>query len=282
MWLNILLFILTACTTTIVGAIFYVGKQTDSLPDFLLAGWVFSVPLMGILLIHEMGHYLSGRRYGLNVTLPYFIPAIPPLGTFGAFIKIKSPIPNNRVLMRVGAMGPIAGAMAAIPILTIGLAYSEIGVAEGNSYNIGASLLMEGLVWLRFGHFSWEANILLHPTAMAAWFGLFVTAMNLLPIGQLDGGHVIYALFGRRTAKIISYGLFFMLIPLGIALWHGWFMFAVLVVALGFGEGFGLGGLRHPSPMRPDIPLDPAGRAMGIIAIILFIITFVPVPISIE
>jgi membrane-associated protease RseP (regulator of RpoE activity) len=266
------LFVLTALTTTAVGAL-YANDKFDSWILFFLRGWVFSVPLMTILLVHEMGHYLTGRRHHLDVTPPYFIPAIPPLGTFGAFIKIRSPITNRKVLVEVGASGPMAGALIAIPLLIVGLYLSEMRpqMGEAKGFSFGSSIILELLCLLRFGEFSFNSTILLHPTAMAAWFGLFVTAMNLLPIGQLDGGHVIYALFGPRRAQIISTVVFVCLIPLGILLWPGWFMFGILTLFL---------GLRHPPPLDPYTPLDRSGRLLGWAAIVLFFLTFIPVPLN--
>lgn len=228
---------------------------------------------MSILLVHEMGHYLTGRGHDLDVTLPYFIPAIPPLGTFGAFIKIRSPIMTRNMLMDVGAWGPLAGSMVAIPLLVVGLFYSEMRpLTTGvTGITLGSSIILELVCLLRFGEFSFNATILLHPTAMAAMFGLFVTAMNLLPIGQLDGGHVMYALFGQRGARAISLGCFAALVPLGILVWPGWLIFAVLVLFL---------GLNHPAPIYHHLPLDPKHRVIGWIAVILFILTFVPEPMS--
>jgi len=271
--INLLLFLGTALTTTLAGAL-YAGAKTDSLVLFFLSGWVFSVPLMAILLVHEMGHYLTGKGRFLDVTPPYFIPAPPPLGTFGALIKIRSPITNRKVLVEIGASGPISGSLVAIPLLLVGLYLSEIrpptGQAEGVS--LGSSIILELLCLIRFGQFSSTASIYLHPTALAAWFGLFVTAMNLLPVGQLDGGHVVYALFGPRAARIISFAVFFALIPLGVLLWPGWLMFGVIVVFL---------GLRHPPPLDPYTPLDWKHRFLGWWAIILFVLTFIPIPIAV-
>jgi len=264
--------VVTACTTTAVGAL-YANTTFDSWGPFLLRGWVFSVPLMAILLVHEMGHYVTGRVRRLDVTPPYFIPAIPPLGTFGAFIKIRSPIPDRKVLLEIGALGPIAGACLAIPLLFVGLLLSEARPPSGASEGIklGSSIVLELLCLLRFGHFSFEWEILLHPTALAAWFGLFVTSMNLLPIGQLDGGHVTYGLFGARAAQLISLTALLCLIPLGVFLWPGWLVFGVMTLIL---------GLRHPPPLNPYSGLDGPGRVLGWIAVVLFVISFIPVPLS--
>lgn len=223
-----------------------------------------------------MGHYLSARRRFLDVSPPYFIPAIPPVGTFGAFIKIRSPIPNKRVLMEVGAAGPIAGSLVAIPLLVIGTLYSKVvpitAPVQSDTIHFGTSLILELLLFLKFGNLPYNATILLHPTAQAAWFGLFITALNLLPMGQLDGGHVVYALFGARRARVVSLVVFACLIPLGIWLWLGWILFGTLALFI---------GLRHPPPLDPYTPLDRTGRLIGWIAIILFAMTFIPAPITI-
>lgn len=274
------LFAVTFLTTTVAGA-FYANNSLDALMTlrldpvihFLLRGWLFSVPLMAILLTHEMGHYLSGRRHYLDVTPPYFIPAPPPVGTFGAFIRIRSPIPDRQTLIEVGACGPIAGALVAIPMLMLGMILSEARpmVEPAKGFAFGSSIILELCSLIRFGHFTTDAQVMLHPTALAAWFGLFVTAMNLLPIGQLDGGHVIYALFGPRRAGIISVVAFTLLIPGGFLLWPGWFVFAVLTFFL---------GLRHPPPLNAYAPLTKSGFILGWCAIILFVLAFIPVPVS--
>jgi membrane-associated protease RseP (regulator of RpoE activity) len=273
--INVVLFVVTALTTTFAGAM-YAGEPTESWLSFFLSGWVFSVPLMSILLVHEMGHYLAGRRRYLDITPPYFLPSVPPLGTFGAFIKIRSPIPTKKVLVEVGASGPIAGAALAIPLLAVGLYHSEIRPeaiqTDGLGLTFGSSLILELICLLRFGQFSFNSTILMHPTAMAAWFGLFVTAMNLLPMGQLDGGHVIYALFGERRARMISFATFACMIPLGIFFWQGWLVFGVLALFL---------GLKHPPPLDPYTPLDRRGKILGWVAVVLFILTIVPIPITI-
>ena len=261
-------------TTTAVGGL-YANDKFDSWPMFFLNGLVFSIPLMTILFVHEMGHYMAGRRRGLNVTLPYFIPSIPPLGTFGAFIKVRSFIPNKKILMELGAWGPLSGAAVGIPLLFLGLWLSEVHPKTYSpeiGISFGTSLILEIGCLLRFGEFSFNNMIILHPTAMAAWFGLFVTAMNLLPMGQLDGGHVIYSLFGSRVSRIITFSVFGALIPLGMFLWHGWLVFGALTLLL---------GLRHPPTLDEYTSLDKSGRLTGYAAIALFILTFVPAPISV-
>jgi membrane-associated protease RseP (regulator of RpoE activity) len=158
-------------------------------------------------------------------------------------------------------------------MLMIGLWLSDVAPIKEPAVGLdfGSSLILETCSLIRFGHFTWDANVMLHPIALAAWFGLFVTAMNLLPIGQLDGGHVIYALFGPRWARIISLVTLGSLIPLGIVFWHGWFVFGLLTVLL---------GVRHPPPLDPMTPLDRTGLLIGYAAVLIFILTFIPVPVS--
>jgi membrane-associated protease RseP (regulator of RpoE activity) len=274
-WLiNIALFFVTVLTTTIAGAL-YANKEFTSWFTFFLNGLVFSIPLMSILLVHEMGHFLAGRRRHLDVTPPFFIPAIPPVGTFGAFIKIRSMIPDRQALIEVGAAGPVCGAIMAIPLLFVGMSLSEIHAGaetSGSGLSFGTSIIFElaSLIW--FGKLSFQTVIILHPIAIAAWFGLFVTAMNLLPMGQLDGGHVIYALFGPRVARYVSYGVFGSLIPLGIFTWPGWIMFAALTLII---------GLKHPPPVDTYSEPSPRGRVLAWTAIALFVLTFVPTPITV-
>ncbi|MEW6352103.1 MAG: site-2 protease family protein [Thermodesulfobacteriota bacterium] len=271
--LNLVLFSATVVTTTLVGAL-HAGRMTDSWPVFLARGFIFSIPLMAILSVHELGHYLTGRIRGLDVTPPYFIPGFLPIGTFGAFIKIRSAITNRRVLMEIGAMGPLCGSLVAIPLLLVGLQMSSFfpeATPSADGWTMGTSLILEFFCLLTFGQFSVHAHVVLHPTAVAAWYGLFITALNLLPMGQLDGGHVVYALFGPRAAKITSYACMCCLIPMGLLLWPGWLVFGLLVTLLGLG---------HPPPLDPVTPLDRTGRIIGGLALAVFVTTFIPVPLS--
>ena len=184
-------------------------------------------------------------------------------------------IPNKKILMELGAWGPLSGAIVAIPLLLIGLWMSEARLQPedpASGISLGTSLILEIGCLIRFGDFSFNKMIVLHPTAMAAWFGLFVTAMNLLPMGQLDGGHVIYSLFGYRVSRIVSMAVFVTLIPLGIFVWPGWIVFGALTLLL---------GLKHPPPLDEFTPLDRSARLTGYAAIALFVLTFVPAPISV-
>ncbi len=268
------MFVVTLCTTTVAGTL-YANQEFVSWASFFLNGLIFSVPLMSILLVHEMGHFLAGRRRHLDVTPPYFIPAIPPVGTFGAFIKIRSLIPDRQALIEVGAAGPISGAILAIPLLFVGICLSDFRMGpqpDGSGLSFGTSIILELACLIWFGKFSFESVIILHPIAIAAWFGLFVTAMNLLPMGQLDGGHVVYALFGPKVARYVSYGVFAVLLPLGYFTWPGWIMFSALTLII---------GLKHPPPIDSYTPPSAQGRALAWTAIALFILTFVPTPITV-
>jgi membrane-associated protease RseP (regulator of RpoE activity) len=268
--LNFLLLFLTLLTTIFAGAL-QEGVDPFKNPEQLYRGIPFSFALMGILLAHEFGHFLSARRHGLNVTLPYFIPAPPIIGTFGAFIKMRSPVRDRRMLMDVGAAGPLVGVTVAIPLLVIGLRLSEIRLIQGEpSMNLGSSLLLSLLTRIVVGPIAEGYDIVIHPVGFAGWIGLLVTSLNLLPIGQLDGGHVGYALLGEwqnRLSKIV-YGV---LIVLGIFGWQGWLVWAVLLWFM---------GIRHPMPIDWWVPLDPRRKIIGWIAVAIFILTFIPVPFS--
>jgi membrane-associated protease RseP (regulator of RpoE activity) len=241
---------------------------------YLAGGFLFSISLILILGTHEFGHYWASRKNNVRATLPFFIPA-PPIfiaGTFGAFIQIKELIPNRRVLMEIGSAGPIAGFIVAVPTLIVGLFLSEVTPAETvHGLTFGSSILLTVLSKLILGvtPFTEGVNINLHPVAFAGWIGLFVTALNLLPIGQLDGGHVIYSLFIKRH-KILSRLFFILMIPLGY-FWQGWWFWAVMIVLMGF----------RPAPLVDgSLLLGPRQRAMGYVSILIFLVTFIPVPFS--
>ena len=239
---------------------------------FLAGGLAFGVTLILILGAHEMGHYLMTRKWGVSATLPYFIPAPPPFiaGTFGAFIKMRSPIPNRRVLLEIGAAGPIAGFVVCVPSLIIGLTLSEVrepGLPM--EFSFGSSIALSFLSKMVLGVSPDNADIFLHPIAFAGWIGLFITALNLLPIGQLDGGHIIYALF-EKNHKIVSKATFITLIPLGYFFWQGWFIWAVIVAIFGF---------RHPPLIDESVALTNHEKKIGLISIAIFVVTFIPSPI---
>ena len=284
--LNLSLFAITMLTTTMAGA-FWSGADLSfahPLADLatLPAGISFSIPLMAILLAHEMGHYVTARRHGVDTSLPYFIPAPPALfliGTFGAFIKMREMPRTRRVMFDIGAAGPWAGAIVAIPAVIIGLLMSDVTPLDkgAGGLELGNSLLFGGLLRLVLRVDPSTVMVHLHPIAMAGWVGLFVTTINLLPVGQLDGGHVVYALFPRhhRTISLLFVVtcVLMVLVPLALRLdfWLGWLLWAVLAVALGLG---------HPSTVDRDTPLNPGRRLAAWMTVALFILTFSPVPLS--
>ena len=294
-----ILFVCTLLTTLVAGFLFhirFVSTTSEEVvqrlqgvlnnPMELLDGLPFSVTVLVILLAHEMGHYLSCRYYGIKATLPYVIPAPPPFnpfGTFGAVIKIKSLFLNRRQLFDVGIAGPLAGFVFIVPAIIIGLQQSKIFVLMGpteQTLEFGEPLLFRLFAFLFFPGGS-EANISLHPIGWAAWFGMLATSLNLLPIGQLDGGHVVYALFGHRGHRIISYAAFGGLV--GLSLFtaiqahfsgslpiFGYLLFAFLLLCMGF---------RHPRPHTEFPPMDSGRFVVAIIALIIFFLTFIPVPV---
>ncbi|MBI2081113.1 MAG: site-2 protease family protein [candidate division NC10 bacterium] len=266
-WPNLLLFVATLLTTLFVGAL-HQGADPLSDPRTLAAGLPFAATLLAILGVHELGHYFTAKAYGIRVTLPYFIPAPIGLGTFGAFIRMKSPVTDRRALLDVGIAGPLAGLVLAIPAVLVGLRLSTVVPAQGAGLGLGSSLLFLLLQAIAVGPIPDGLDILLHPVAFAGWIGLFVTALNLLPIGQLDGGHIAYALLGRRHRQV-AMGTAALLVALGIFFWQGWLVWAVLAMAMGF---------QHPPPLDDVTPLDARRRllALGAFALLLLLITPAP------
>lgn len=272
--IHIVLFVCTFITTAMAGA-FQVGADPLSDPLSIRAGFPFAVTLLSILLIHELGHYTLALVHNVRATLPYFIPAPPVfIGTFGAFIRMKSPPPNRRALFDVGAAGPWAGLLVAIPAVLIGLHLSEVrplGLDDGG-FVLGDSILFSLLSRLALGVTPDNVTIMLHPIALAGWFGLFVTFLNLLPVGQLDGGHVSYALFGRWHRWISR--LFLGVIAfLGFQGWQGWFVWVVLLLVI---------GVDHPPTQDPYTPLDKRRRLAAWLTIGAFALTFMSNPIGVS
>jgi len=268
--LSILLFFITVGTTIVAGAL-QEGVNPLKNPGEILRGIPFSFTLMGILLAHELGHYLIARKHGLDVTLPYFIPAPSIIGTFGAFIKMRSPVRDRRMLLDVGAAGPLVGVAVSIPFLILGFRLSEVKLIEGQAgMSLGSSLLLSLLSWLVVGPVPNGYDIVIHPVGFAGWIGLLVTSLNLLPIGQLDGGHVAYALLGERQNKISRY-VFLAILALGIFGWQGWLLWGLLLFIMGF---------RHPTPLEWWVPLDWKRQVIGWVAVAVFVLTFIPVPFS--
>ncbi|HDQ45745.1 MAG TPA: site-2 protease family protein [bacterium] len=258
--LHLVLFLLTAGTTYLVG----LGNGPVG------ALW-YSGGLMAILICHEAGHYLAARRHGIRASLPYFIPLpLPPFGTMGAVIKMDSRIPHRRALLDVGAAGPFAGLAVILPVIYFGLRMSEIvhlETLDETGIVLGDSLLFRFLSRVTLGPLEKGQDILLHPLAFAGWVGLLITAINLLPVGQLDGGHILYALFHRHGKPVagIVYGFF---IVICLFFYFGWFLMLVLVAIF----------RKHPPTLADEIPLDPGRKWAGALALSLFVLSLTPVP----
>ncbi len=268
--LHILLFVLTFITTLLAGALLE-GVTPWQNPEKIYLGFPFSLTLLIILLTHELSHYFMSRKHNVSATLPYFIPAPTIVGTFGAVIKMRPPIPDRRSLIDIGASGPIGGFLIAIIAVIIGLGLSEVKLAEElqEGISLGNSLLFYMLTKIVLNIESDAYSVLLHPVAFAGWVGLLVTSLNLLPIGQLDGGHITYALLGEKHEKV-SKLMLPLLIVLGILLWSGWIIWALLMVLFGY---------KHPPVLYPQIQLDRKRKLVGWIALIIFILTFTPIPV---
>lgn len=269
---HVILFILTVITTTIAGAMLS-GVTPWETPEKIYFGLPFSLTLLFILLVHEFSHYIMSRKHHVSASLPYFIPAPSLIGTFGAIIKMKAPIFDRRALIDIGASGPIGGFVVAIIAVVVGLSYSnmvplsELHKTEG-SLSLGNSILFYVLSKIVLNVNPDKYEIVLHPVAFAGWIGFLVTSLNLLPIGQLDGGHIVYALFGERH-KLIAKITIPVLILLGVIFWEGWLIWAFLMILIGY---------KHPPVVYPHIQLDRKRRIIGWAALLIFILTFTPMP----
>jgi len=288
-------------------------NQTEPLPSqplqALLAlaktGWPFAVSILAILGVHEFGHYFAGRAHGVKVSLPFFIPMpFSPLGTMGAFINMKEIPRNKRVLMDIGVAGPIAGYLVSLVVIWIGLSLSHIDTIpltfpEGQGLQIeGNSITYLFLKWLYFGQWLPQpadygnlspflywikyfftgrpfplggTDVMIHSVAWAGWAGLLVTSLNLIPVGQLDGGHIFHLLFGTKGSRKIYPFLLVFLAGLGF-LWSGWWLWAVLLLVF---------GRVYAEPLDQITPLDKKRKALGILALVIFVLTFIPVPLSV-
>ncbi|MGH7786503.1 MAG: site-2 protease family protein [Candidatus Binatia bacterium] len=273
--LHIALFAATFLTTATASA-FYQGKDFLADPAQLLFGFPYAIAIMTILLFHECGHYFLARAHHVDASLPYFIPAPPVpffIGTLGAFIRMRSMPRDRRALFDVGAAGPWAGIAVALPILALGLQLSEVRPADpgaaGGGLFLGESMLFKAVSWMVLGVSGSDVTVVLHPVALAGWVGLLVTALNLLPIGQLDGGHVVYAAFGEYWHRWIARGTLTTLIVLGLGGAFTWLVWAVLLSAI---------GLRHPNLVDADTPLDRPRTWAALATIVLFLVTFMPEP----
>lgn len=276
--INLLLLVATLFTTLLAGAGFagvnawpvvravLSGGDLARLWPVLVAGAPFAGTLLFILGVHEMGHYVAARLHGVQVTLPFFIPVPFGLGTFGAFIQMKSPVESRKALFDVGLAGPLAGLAVALPLMVVGLLASEV-VARTGTAGMGSSLLLRWMADLLLPHAANEA-IRLSPMAIAAWFGLLVTGFNLLPMGQLDGGHVAYAVLGK-WARPLALATFAGMLFLGYTQWSGWYTWAFFAF---------ITGLRHAEPLNDITPLDWGRRLIALATVVLFGLLFTARP----
>jgi membrane-associated protease RseP (regulator of RpoE activity) len=292
---HVALFVLTLISMMAAGAIQQGVNPFQGLDRIvhLVEGIPFAATLLAILTVHEFGHYFAARKWGVRASLPYFLPLpyISFLGTLGAVIRSRSPIPHKRALLDIGAAGPLAGFVVAVAACVIGLPLSEVvnrsyfgqfPIAQIDPFiRLGSPLLFEGLASLLIPAVGPDDLVLLSPVAFAGWVGLFITAFNLFPVGQLDGGHIVYALFGRHH-KVIGRATFAVLLGLGVygifsyvwelpAGWPGWLFLAFFLSVFGTG---------HPAPYYPNIPLDSRRRRIGLFSLFVFAVCFTPVPFS--
>jgi Zn-dependent protease len=291
-WLHLLLLLLTAWTMLVVGARmeyqflhqqplfvddadFFAWQWVMSEPARLWMGVPFAGALLAILLAHEFGHFVYAWRYGVYATLPYFLPAPTPIGTFGAFIQIKSPFPSRQSLFDMAVAGPMAGFLVVVPVLLTGLTLSlPVPLDHGSATSVGLPpafhLAFYGLEWLGvYGRgVTGEVGLYLHPVAVAAWTGLLATALNLLPAGQLDGGHMVYALkpqAHRRTTLLVIA----LMAPLALFFWSGWLVWLLALRLM----------MRHPAvAVYPPLPGDRRRPALA--AAVIFLLSFTPMPLA--
>ncbi len=277
---NVVLFVLTCATTLVAGASFtgsptFDAFRTSLVGTFLVAGVPFAATLLTILGVHEFGHYFTARHYRASVSLPYFIPAPPPLflfGTLGAIIRMRSPARDRNALFDIAAAGPLAGLVVAIPAMILGLQWSTVMPAHPGLLLFGDSLLRRVFVYWKFGSIPDGMVVFTHPIADAAWAGFFVTALNLFPVGQLDGGRIAYALFGRHH-RIVGVVTVAATVLLGlVTMSPNWFVWAALVVLLI--------GFRHGPPLDDVTPLTPRRRLVGLLCLVLFVLLVPPIPID--
>ena len=286
LWRYVILFALTVLSTTQAGGLHYASftvafsEQIPRIPLFslLLHGLWYSLSILAILGCHELGHYFACRYYRVDSSRPYFLP-MPFLltGTLGAFIRIRAPIPGKRALFDIGIAGPIAGFLVAVPVLLIGMHLSNVVKLptsfRGEVFDLGEPLLFKVAEWLTFGNIPDGYSVNMHPMAFAAWFGMLATALNLFPIGQLGGGHISYAVFGRRSTAVTM-----VMVPCLIGLSFvsmSWVVWTVLTIGMLL-----LFGPRHPRVIDEEIPLDRSRLWLAAFALLMFALCFTPSPIQ--
>ncbi len=287
---NLILLIITIITTTIAGSFLWVpydaagaGKSISEIdvlgslfsPENLVFGALFfSLPLLAILGAHETSHYVAAKKHGVAASLPFFIPMAPPLGTLGAVISMREPIPNKKALIDIGAAGPIAGLIVAIPVCIMGIILTNEFKVVVSPHEPGGSLLYNPLILIGLNRLvPMEPNLLAHPTFFAGWVGILITALNLLPVGQLDGGHIVRALFGDKT-RYLGMATVFVMLLLGFYFNYFGFVFLIIIIIL-----LG-GGLKHPPPLNDVTKLDRRRVMVGVVSLIIFVVSFHPAPIQ--
>ena len=282
-WRHIVLLVVTILSTTYVGAFHYLSFQADIAPirtltlgwSFFLNGLWYSVTVLSILGCHELGHYLACRYYNVDASLPFFIP-MPFLltGTMGAFIRIREPIPTKRQLFDIGIAGPIAGFLIVVPALVIGISLSRV-VRLPDTYDwFGEPLLFKIVQRFIWGPIAPGYSLNTHPVLFGAWFGMLATALNLLPIAQLDGGHISYAVFGRKSSMVTLAGVGCLaLMTAFVSL--SWLVWTLLLTAMLF-----VFGRHHPRTFDEDQPLDRTRLVLAAVALAMLVLSFTPVPFS--
>jgi membrane-associated protease RseP (regulator of RpoE activity) len=284
-----ILFCLTLICTSFAGIFYSIGNIgfTTALriflrkPGIILYGLSFSIPLISILLAHELGHFFACRFYRMNCTPPFFIPApVSIIGTLGAFIRIKSPFLNKRTLFDIGVAGPLAGFAFVLPLLCLGISSSRLipkGTFPPGSLSFGEPLIFRWVGAILLGYSPDRQDMIAHPMAMAAWVGLLATSLNLLPIWQLDGGHIAYAILGRARQKQLSIaGVVFLML---LSLWEwrapSYLFIALLILIVGWRVRF-----YHPRTLFEEEPLGRGRMIVGLLALLILVISFIPAPVS--
>lgn len=271
--INLALFLATIVSTLFIGSLWEIENPDEFWQ--IWRGWPFSLSIMLILTAHELGHYFAARYHRVPVTLPYFLPIPTILGTMGAFIRLKGPVHNRRALLDVGVSGPLAGMVFAVPILIYGLLESTVAPMTGGGFQEGNSILYVLFKYLVFGQYLPANGVDVHitPVAFAGWAGFLVTGLNLIPVGQLDGGHMAYVLFGERAKQIFWPSLFALAILALLTSNTMWILWIGLLYFL---------GQHHAQPLDDVTPLDPVRRVIAIGTLILFFLVFVPIPLVVN
>jgi Zn-dependent protease len=286
-WINIILLVATVFTTTLAGSLqwvsinqarngitnadFFMSLSQSFQPEYILQGFLFfSIPLMLILGVHEMGHYYASKKHHVDASLPYFIPLPPPfiLGTFGALISTREPIPNRKALLDIGIAGPLCGFLVAIPVSILGFFLMQQHPIVVQSTEANINFIYPLLLQWMSSLFSIPQNAITHPTLFAGWVGIFLTAVNLLPAGQLDGGHVARAIL-KEKHKYVSWMVIFILAGLSF-FYTGWLMFAIIILLFI--------GTQHQPPLNEITRLDSKRKLLGLAILIIFILSFAPIP----